>query len=239
MDRRQKKRLLIFLLVPILAVILFITDDIVIRIVTIALMVIYVAFIIFLRDSIRFNNGYSELPEDDYKDDLYNATPGAQTDFGDSFKIISKNSDVDIITAENYVPESGVAKSIVKPPDLKEKFEEIEYEGHWGNKISRLTTVINKKDTQILIEKIFKKLSFLDRENLLLNLDKHIDEKGNLYLRLDKQRICKNKISLSDTEGIKIKFKVNKNQIIQYTKSGKVEDEIYFSYRRLIQSLEK
>jgi RNA binding exosome subunit len=58
-------------------------------------------------------------------------------------------------------------------------------------------------------------------------------------LRLDKQRICKNKISLSDTEGIKIKFKVNKNQIIQHTKSGKVEDEIYFSYRRLIQSLEK
>lgn len=121
----------------------------------------------------------------------------------------------------------------------KEKFQEIEYEGHWGNKILRLTTEINKKDTQILIEKILKEISFIDRENLLSNLDKYIDEKGNLYLRLDKQRICKNKISLSDTEGIKIKFKVNKNQIIQHKKSGKVEDEIYFSYRRLILSLEK
>jgi RNA-binding protein len=121
----------------------------------------------------------------------------------------------------------------------KEKFQEIEYEGHWGNKILRLTTEINKKDTQILIEKILKEISFIDRENLLSNLDKYIDEKGNLYLRLDKQRICKNKISLSDTEGIKIKFKVNKNQIIQRKKSGKVEDEIYFSYRRLILSLEK
>jgi RNA binding exosome subunit len=121
----------------------------------------------------------------------------------------------------------------------KEKFQEIEYEGHWGNKILRLTTEINKKDTQILIEKILKKISFIDRENLLSNLDKYIDEKGNLYLRLDKQRMCKNKISLSDTEGIKIKFKVNKNQIIQHKKSGKVEDEIYFSYRRLILSLEK
>ena len=82
-------------------------------------------------------------------------------------------------------------------------------------------------------------MSFIDRENLFSNLDKYIDEKGNLYLRLDKQKICKNKISLSDTEGIKIKFKVNKNQIIQYKKSGKVENEIYFSYRRLIRSLEK
>ena len=149
------------------------------------------------------------------------------------------NSTIDIVihaTEDKY----KILESVLSNLEIaKEKFEEIEYEGHWGNKISRLTTVINKKDTQILIEKIFKKLSFLDRENLLLNLDKHIDEKGNLYLRLDKQRICKNKISLSDTEGIKIKFKVNKNQIIQHTKSGKVEDEIYSSYRRLIQSLEK
>ncbi|MGE5634892.1 MAG: RNA-binding domain-containing protein [Deltaproteobacteria bacterium] len=149
------------------------------------------------------------------------------------------NSSIDIVihaTEDKY----KILESVLSNLEItKEKFEEIEYEGHWGNKILRLITEINKKDTQILIEKIFRKLSFLDRENLLSNLDKYIDEKGNLYLRLDKQRICKNKISLSDTEGIKIKFKVNKNQIIQHKKSGKVEDEIYLSYRRLIQSLEK
>ncbi|HET9805289.1 MAG TPA: RNA-binding domain-containing protein [Nitrososphaeraceae archaeon] len=149
------------------------------------------------------------------------------------------NSNIDIVihaTEDKY----KILESVLSNLEItKEKFEEIEYEGHWGNKILRLITEINKKDTQILIEKIFRKLSFLDRENLLSNLDKYIDEKGNLYLRLDKQRICKNKISLSDTEGIKIKFKVNKNQIIQHKKSGKVEDEIYLSYRRLIQSLEK
>jgi hypothetical protein len=58
-------------------------------------------------------------------------------------------------------------------------------------------------------------------------------------LRLDKQRICKNKISLSETEGVKIKFKINKNPIILNKKSGKVDDEIYFLYRRLVLSLEK
>jgi hypothetical protein len=51
--------------------------------------------------------------------------------------------------------------------------------------------------------------------------------------------MCKNKISLSDTEGVKIKFKINKNPIILNKKSGKVDDEIYYLYRRLVLSLEK
>ncbi len=123
------------------------------------------------------------------------------------------------------------------PP--KEKFYEIEYEGHWGNKILRLTAEIYKKDAQALMEKILRSLSFIDKDNLLTNLEKHIDEKGNFHLRLDKQRMCKNKISISETEGIKIKFKINKNRIIQNKKSGNVDDEIYFLYRRLVISSEK
>ena len=122
---------------------------------------------------------------------------------------------------------------------LKEKFDEIEYEGHWGNKIIRLTAEIYKKDAQALMEKILRSLSFIDKDNLLTNLEKHIDEKGNFHLRLDKQRMCKNKISISETEGIKIKFKINKNRIILNKKSGNVDDEIYFLYRRLVISSEK
>jgi len=36
-----------------------------------------------------------------------------------------------------------------------EKFQEIEYEGHWGNKILRLTAEIKKRDAQTLIKKNF------------------------------------------------------------------------------------
>lgn len=120
-----------------------------------------------------------------------------------------------------------------------DKFKEIEFEGHWGNKILRLTAEIKQKDAQTLIKKILMSLSFIDKENLINNLEKYIDEKGNLHLRLDKQRICKHKISLSESEGVKIKFKINKNPIILNKKSGKVHDEIYFLYRRLLLSFEK
>jgi RNA-binding protein len=136
---------------------------------------------------------------------------------------------------------SRITNSLMSTLEIspKEKFDEIEYEGHWGNKILRLNAEIYKKDAQALMEKILRSLSFIDKDNLLTNLEKHIDEKGNFHLRLDKQRMCKNKISISETEGIKIKFKINKNLIILNKKSGNVDDEIYFLYRRLVISSEK
>ena len=107
MDRRQRKRLLIFLLVPLLAVILFVTDDVVIRVITIALIVIYVAFIIFLRDSLKFGKNISAEYENDFDDDLY-SSPEASShpDYDESFKIVSKNKDVEIITADNFTHDS-------------------------------------------------------------------------------------------------------------------------------------
>ena len=78
MDKRQKKRILIFLLVPVLAILLFITDDLLIRVITIAVIIIYVAFIIFLRDSVRFDGRYS-INEKDEIDDEYNIQIHCQT----------------------------------------------------------------------------------------------------------------------------------------------------------------
>jgi len=128
MDRRQRKRLLIFSVVPLLAIILFLTDDIVIRIITIALIVIYVAFIIFLRDSLKFGKDYindyddnTDLPEGD----LYDTDSSVHSNFDESFKIVSPNKDIEIITSDNYTPDFKIPKTTVKPPDLKEKFEEI------------------------------------------------------------------------------------------------------------------
>jgi RNA-binding protein len=149
------------------------------------------------------------------------------------------NSNIDIVIHATE-DKAKILKSVLANLEIsKDKFEEFHFEGHWGNRILRIITEINKKETHQLIEKILTKITFTDRQNLLSNLDQYIDEKGSLYLRLDKQKICNNKISLSDNEGIKIKFRVNKNKIILHKHSGDVEHEIYFSYRRLIQTLEK
>ncbi len=152
MDRRQKKRLLIFLFVPLLAAVLLITDDLVIRIITIGLIVIYVAFIIFLRDSIRFDGPFISGNTDE---DIEDTSGGEEmhTDLGDSFQIISKNKNLEVITAETYSPDFRVPKTTLKPPDLKERFEEIANEslpeevGHNGQfafVLEKMLTVIKE-----------------------------------------------------------------------------------------------
>jgi len=174
MDRRQKKRILIFLLVPVLAAILFFTDDLLIRVITIAVIVIYVAFIIFLRDSVRFDGRYSISDRDEVDEDLLTPVP---PEHDESFKIISKTSKVEVITSENYTPELlRTPKTTLIPPDLRERFEEIANEslpseiGHDGQfafALEKMLTVIkdaysahtaiffwyNKKKEKLTIEK--------------------------------------------------------------------------------------
>jgi diguanylate cyclase (GGDEF)-like protein len=189
MDQRQKKRILIFLLVPILAAILFITDDIVIRIITIFLIVIYVAFIIFLRDSLRFNRGdfISDSADDDLIQDDYEYT--STSDANESFQIVSKNKKVEVITESNYTPEFRASKTTLKPPDLKERFEEIAnekipedlgHDGQFGFVLEKILTVIkesyaahtaiflwyNKSKEKLSIEKFVSNSSELDVKKL-------------------------------------------------------------------------
>lgn len=126
MDRRQRNRLLIFLLVPVLAAILYFADDQVIRLITLILIVVYIAIIIFLRDSIRFDSRFgSRFSVDRSEPEIDLSTEPAAEDLGDSFKIISKNKTPEIITQENFNYVRGKEPSTVKPTDLRERFEEI------------------------------------------------------------------------------------------------------------------
>lgn len=172
MDRRQKRRILIFLLVPILAAILFLTNDPVIRLITIAVIIIYVAFIIFLRDTIRFDKSFTSLENEE---EIEEPSGTHKQDFEESFKIISGNKP-EIITAENYVPEYRASRTKLKPPDLKERFDEIAneavpegvgHDGQFGFVLEKMLTVIkeaynthtaiffwyNKKKEKLSIEK--------------------------------------------------------------------------------------
>lgn len=152
LDRRQRRRFLIFLVVPILAVVLLFADDFTVRIIALVLIIIYVAFIIFLRDSLKFQGGI--YINDDYEDSLIDSD--AETDTKgqeDSFKILSKNVNPEVITASSYNTDVKLPRTALKPPDLKERFKEIANEelpkelGHGGQfsfALEKILTVIKE-----------------------------------------------------------------------------------------------
>ncbi len=126
---RNKKRILIFLIIPLLAIIPLISDDIIIKSITAAILVVYVAFIIFLRDSVRMKNllEYNDILDDLTENDpLVSNTADYDTDLGESVKIVSKKKTADIITSQNYKPslQSGL-KSDISAAELKEQFGKI------------------------------------------------------------------------------------------------------------------
>jgi diguanylate cyclase (GGDEF)-like protein len=121
MDRRQKKRLFIFLFVPLLAVVAFFTDDLTLRIIALSLIIIFFAFIIFFRDTSRFDKRF--LHHNHEEDETEPAVESEN--FDESFKIVSPVKNIEVITADNFNPNFKLPKTSLKPPDLKEKFEEI------------------------------------------------------------------------------------------------------------------
>jgi diguanylate cyclase (GGDEF)-like protein len=194
MDRKQKRRLLIFSVVPLLALLLFITDDIVFRVIIIALIIIYVAFIIFLRDSLKFRDTYgSEYErEDSNEEDLFEPPPGEN--FEESFKVVSNNKETDIITSENYKPDKLTPKTTLKPSDLKEKFEEIANEkfpsemgndGQFSFVLEKMLTVVkeaymahtavffwyNKQKDKLTIEKYISNSTEITKKKLEIEDD--------------------------------------------------------------------
>ena len=207
MDRRQRKRILIFLVVLLLSVVVFLTDDLTIRLITLAVIIIYIAFIIFLRDSVRFSGGYSIADSDD--SDLTGPVPGS-SGLEESFKIVSKNKDVEVITDDNYSPEYGVSKTTLKPPDLKERFDEIVKEelppsvGHdeqFAFALEKMLTVIsesynahsaifiwyNKKKEKLVIEKFISVSDQISKRKFDIEDDilSKIVEKGEPELLTD------------------------------------------------------
>jgi RNA-binding protein len=108
-----------------------------------------------------------------------------------------------------------------------ELFSSSASEGHHKNKIVLLKAILSSQEAGKLASRIISLLSIADREQLSRLLHQYSDEKGNLYIRLDKQRLCKGKVLLSETDAIRIRFR----PIKRYKPSGSSE-----SYRALFQS---
>ena len=88
-----------------------------------------------------------------------------------------------------------------------EKFATTPSEGHYKNKILTLNAVLSSSEANDLASRIVSGLNSTDRQELVRAIGEFSDEKGNLYLRLDKQRLCHGKVSMSFSDSIRIKFK--------------------------------
>lgn len=83
--------------------------------------------------------------------------------------------------------------------------------GHYGNQITTLVlTIRNPKVAENCIRDIWNRLSTLDKETVRSSLVSRVNSAGILYLRIDKQEAFKEKISLQDSDPIRlsISFKI-------------------------------
>jgi len=152
MDRRQKKRLLFFLIFPVLLSITFFVQDFAIRIIALLLSFIYVGAILFLRDNFRKPPIY-DLPQEPVEPTIQEKlkTPSL-LDEESSFEIIGKRPGSEIITEANYY-KVKVPLSQERPPDLKERFteianeelpKEIGYDGQFSFILEKVLAVIKE-----------------------------------------------------------------------------------------------
>ncbi len=109
-----------------------------------------------------------------------------------------------------------------------EKIEITNSEGHWGNQILLMKLMVFGHNSSDLIKKIVQGLGYYDKENLS-KIENFVDEKGYLYIRLDKQKLCRKKIRLGEIDSIRLRFKP-----VRKFKSPDILDE----YRRFFLSIE-
>jgi RNA-binding protein len=94
------------------------------------------------------------------------------------------------------------------PPNLANSavFKKTNLSGHHGNPIVLIETELAER-TKLMpaLEKIGESLTSLDKEKLYDEMERHL-EKGNLYLRLDKQLAYLGELTLSSNDPIHFKF---------------------------------
>ena len=88
-----------------------------------------------------------------------------------------------------------------------ERFSSSPSEGHYKNKILLQKAILSSNEAGSLAKRVISLLNSADREHLSRLVHEYSDEKGNLYIRLDKQRMCQGRMSLSETDAIRIRFK--------------------------------
>lgn len=115
---------------------------------------------------------------------------------------------------------SSLEKTLVID-DVKKRATVAELSGHYGNPLSHVTIDLNDDEAREMLQIAINKLNNVDKESLKISSEEYIDKKGNLYLRLDKQMLCLDKIALSQADAIRIKVNVKKESFIDIIEGNK------------------
>jgi RNA binding exosome subunit len=108
-----------------------------------------------------------------------------------------------VVTAIRNVLPSQLVDTIV--------FRKTSLTGHHGNSITLLEArVIERKTAQAFFAELCSKLSILDKQHLSDEIEQHLD-KGNLYLRLDKQSAFLNETKLGSEDSIHLQIHFKKH----------------------------
>ena len=120
-------------------------------------------------------------------------------------------SSVDIsILVHATEDENKILNHILENFRLSTNIVTIEYvktEGHWKNPIMRLI-ISTSSDIDRLYTDLCNQLRInYGSEELDQYLKNNLDEKGSVYIRLDKQKLCARALFLSDTDAVRMIFR--------------------------------
>ena len=88
-----------------------------------------------------------------------------------------------------------------------EPSEEAVVRGHFGNEIRRIAFHLLGESARRFADLLFRSLSKADVRSLSLEIDKFTDDHGSFYIRLDKQLLLEGRLSISQTEAVRVKLK--------------------------------
>jgi len=91
-------------------------------------------------------------------------------------------------------------------------FEKTKAQGHHGNPIMVFETKItDKKVVKAVVDDLASNLTPLDKETLLNEVERHV-EKGNFYVRLDKQAAFQGEFKLAVVDPIRVRLRLKKSR---------------------------
>ena len=79
--------------------------------------------------------------------------------------------------------------------------------GHYGNEVKRYVAHLTGQKADDWGKKLISKLSEEERRSIAGEIERHVDEHGKLYLRLDKQSLVDGLIRVGSTDVVRVKLK--------------------------------